>query len=313
MRRPTPTTVSLAASLLMAAAPALHAAEGGITHYLPGVAGDLGFALPPPPGWSAANIVWNQSGEISAIVAGGKAVADAELNLTLNLVAASYAFDREIFGGTYSVGVIVPFGKAELSGELTGPAGNSRSFDESSFGLADVAFIPFQMNWSRGRYNFELYQSIIAPIGSYDEDELVNLGLGYWSFNSVASFTWLNQNTGTEVSFAWGLMHNAENTNSEYHSGNESHFDWAVNQYLTNSFAVGLRGFRVNQLHRDTGEGAVLGPLKGFEQGYGAGFVWTPANADGQLAIAGKYMHDTEARDGRFNSDYAQVTLAWTF
>ncbi len=182
MRRSAMAKIAFTSSLLSAAAPALYAAEGGITHYLPGVVGDLGFALPPQPGWSVANIVWNQTGEIDAIVAGGQATANLDLDLTLDIIAASYAFDRQILGGTYSVGVVVPFGHAELSGELTGPAGNTVDFTESSFGLADVAFIPFQMNWSRGNYHFELYQSIIAPIGSYDEDELVNLGLGYWSF-----------------------------------------------------------------------------------------------------------------------------------
>ena len=313
MRRSFLARVLLASSLISGPGSAVLAAEGGVSHYLPGLAGDLGFALPPAPGWQVANILWSQSGEIGATVAGGRATADLDLRLTLDIVAASYAFDRTVLGGTYSVGVVVPFGYAELEGELTTSGGARRSFSEDSFGVADMAIIPLQLNWSRGNYHFELSQSIIPPTGTYDEDELVNLGLGYWSFDTIGAFTWLNPNSGTEVSVALGLMHNAENTNTEYHTGNESHLDWAVNQFLTETFAVGLRGYRLNQLKGDSGEGAVLGNLEGFEQGVGAGFVWTPELAHGHLAIAGKYMRDYDVRGGRFDSDYTQLTLGWTF
>ena len=313
MRRSVLARLLLTSSLIAASGSAVQAAEGGVSHYLPGVIGDLGFALPPAPGWQMANVVWSQSGEIDETVAGGQATSNVELRRTLNLLVASYATDRTILGGTYSVGAVLPFGYAELEGEVVGAGGVRRDFSEDSFGMADIALIPFQLNWSRGNYHFEVSQSIIPPTGSYDEDELVNLGRGYWSFDTIGAFTWLNPSSGTEVSFALGLMHNAENTNTEYHTGNESHLDWAFNQYLTDSFAVGLRGYRLNQLKGDSGEGTVLGGLEGFEQGVGAGFVWTPEMADGHLTIAGKHMRDYDVRGGRFDSDYTQLTLGWTF
>ena len=310
MRQAVPAAkILLTAALAAASASGSHAAEGGVSHYLPGIAGELGFALPPAPGLSVTNILWSQSGELDAAVSGGRVTEDLELEMVLDIVAAAYAFAEPVLGGTYSVGVVVPFGHARLDGDFAG----GESFSASASGVGDIALIPFQMNWSRGNYYFELTQSIIAPVGTYDEDDLVNIGLGYWSFDTVAAFTWLNPAWGTEVSFAWGLMHNSENTNSEYHTANESHFDWAVNQFVTETLAVGLRGYRLNQLKGDSGEGAILGPLEGFSQGYGAGFVWTPAAADGRLAIAGKVMRDTDARDGRYESDYAQLSFAWTF
>jgi hypothetical protein len=35
-----------------------HAAEGALSHYLPGSIGDFGIALVPEPGLQIANIVW---------------------------------------------------------------------------------------------------------------------------------------------------------------------------------------------------------------------------------------------------------------
>lgn len=308
MRRSVLARFLLSSSLVVAAVPALHAAEGGVTHYLPGVAADLNFALPPGPGWQVKNVIWSQSGHLDgSVVLGGEVAEDVDIDTVLDIVIATYTTDFTIFGGTYTAGVIVPFGRSEVSGDLAASGG---SFSDDSVGFGDISFIPFQLNWQRGDFYFEVFQSIIAPTGNFDEDEYANVGRGYWGFDTVGSFTWFKQEWGTEVSFSWGLMHNAENTNSEYHTANESHFDWAVNQYITDDFAVGLRGFRLNQLKHDSGEGALVGYAEGFEQGWGAGLVWHPAD---HLTVSGSYMRDSETRQGRFDSDYAQLTVDWTF
>jgi hypothetical protein len=291
-----------------------HAAEGGVTHHLPGLAAELGFALPPARGWEVTNVVWSQTGSLDRELAvGGEVVRDTEIRTVLDVLVATYSTDRKIFGGTYTVGVIVPFGRSEVEGQVLGAGGATRGFSDTSTGLGDISFVPIQLNWTRGDFHFEFFQSVIAPTGNFDEDAFANVGRGYWGFDTVGAATWFRPEWGTEVSFALGLMHNAENTNSEYHTANESHLDWAINQYVTEGFAVGIRGFRLNQLKWDTGEGAIVEDLEGFEQGLGAGFVWRPAAADGQLRISGSYMQTTEVRNGRYESDYAQVSATWAF
>jgi hypothetical protein len=300
--------------IALVSAPGVEAAEGGVTHHLPGLAAELGFALPPSPGWEVTNVFWSQTGSMDRKLAvGGEVVRETEIRTVLDVVAATYATDFTIFGGTYTAGVIVPFGRSELSGSVVGEGGATRSFSDTSIGLGDIAFVPIQLNWTRGDFHFEFLQSVIAPTGNFDEDAFANVGRGYWGFDTVGAATWLRPEWGTEVSFALGLMHNAENTNSEYRTANESHLDWAVNQYITAGFAIGIRGFRLNQLKWDTGEGATVDDMEGFEQGLGAGFVWRPAAAAGQLRISGSYMQTTEVRNGRFETDYAQVSLSWAF
>lgn len=302
---------ALLAALL---APGAQAAEGGVTHYLPGLAAELDFALPPGPGWEVTNTVWSQTGTLDTpLSVGGEVVQDTEITTVLDVLTATYTTEVTILGGTYTTGVIVPFGRSELSGDVVGPGGATSGFSDSSVGLGDISFIPIQLNWNRGDFYFEFFQSIIAPTGNFDADSYANVGRGYWGFDTIGAITWFKPEWGTEVSFAWGLMHNAENTNSEYHTANESHVDWAVNQYLTDGFAIGLRGFRLNQLKWDTGAGAVAEDLEGFEQGWGAGFVWRPAAADGQMRVSGSYIQDHDTRNGRYDSDYAQLSLSWTF
>jgi hypothetical protein len=217
-----------------------------------------------------------------------------------------------VLGGTYTVGALVPFGYAELSGQLTGPRGNTVSATADSFHLSDIAFVPLQLNWSAGNFHFKMSESIIAPTGGYDVDQAVNLGRNYWSFDTAAAVTWLNPETGTEVSVAPGIMFNTPNTETDYRTGTEFHMDVVANQFLSETFAIGVRGYWYQQLSGDSGSGAVLGDFKSESLGIGAGFVWTPAFASGNLAIAGRAMTDVHA-ENRFDSTYAQVTLGWQF
>ncbi len=60
------------------------------------------------------------------------------------------------------------------------------------------------------------------------------------------------------------------------------------------------------------GSGARLGDFQGESFGLGPGFIWFPAFAKGKLAVLGKWIHDFDATN-RFESDYATLTVAWTF
>ncbi len=192
---------------LMSAAPSASAAEGGSSHYLPGAIGDFGLALPPKPGWQLANITWVQSGDVDAAVLQDQVNFGLDVDVVLDMLAGFYTFDRQVLGARYTVGAIVPFGRAELSASLEGPQGNRLEADDSRFDLSDAALVPLQLNWTQGNLHLELSESVILPTGGYDTDEVINLGRNYWSFDTVAALTWLNAETGTEVSVAPGVIH----------------------------------------------------------------------------------------------------------
>jgi hypothetical protein len=172
IRRPVVTRLLVSSSLALASASGAHAAEGGVTHYLPGVAGALGFGLQPEAGLTVTNIVWSQSGDIDETILAGQIAESVELETVLDIIAVNYTTDWKLLGGTYSVGLRLPFGHTSLNGERIGSSG---SFDDSRFGLGDLEIVPLQLNWNRGDFHFELYQSVIAPTGNFDEDEIAGL------------------------------------------------------------------------------------------------------------------------------------------
>jgi hypothetical protein len=290
------------------------AAEGGSSHYLPGAGGDIFLAVPPEPGFQTANTVWYQTGDVGQTVLEGLVEVGVDLDLFLNITSLTYTFEQPVLGGRYTVGAAIPFGYADMDGTLTGPLGGRFGFSDDSFNLSDIALIPFQMNWSTGPWSFKLSESIIAPTGGYStsDSNLVNLGRNYWSFDTVAAVTWFNPGSGTEVSVAPGIMVNTENNDTDYKTGTEFHVDFVANQFLSPSFALGVRGYYYDQLSGDSGRGARLGDYKSESFGVGPGFVWIPEFGGGRLSILGKWMHDFSA-DNRFESDYFTLTGAWKF
>jgi len=302
------------AVLCLSAPSTTFAAEGAASHYLPGAGGDIFLAVPPEPGLLAANTFWYQTGSAEVALIEGQVSLGIDLDLFLNLTSLTYTFETPVLGGRYTMGVAIPFGDAALDGALVGPLGGRIGFSDDSFDLSDIALIPVQLSWSSGPWSFKLWESIVAPTGGYDSSgsDLANLGRNYWSFDTVGAVTWFKPESGTEVSIAPGVMVNTENTDTNYRTGTEFHADFVANQFLSETFALGLRGYYYKQLTGDSGSGAGLGDFKSESFGLGPGFVWIPELGGGRLTVLGKWMHDFSA-ENRFESDYLTLTGAWTF
>jgi hypothetical protein len=71
------------------------AAEGGSSHYLPGVAGDIAIAQPPGPGLQVANTVWVQSGNVHKAVLQGQVEAPSSIAYRGPYVVISMGIDPE--------------------------------------------------------------------------------------------------------------------------------------------------------------------------------------------------------------------------
>lgn len=286
------------------------AAEGGSSHYLPGSVGDLMLAVPPEPGFVVADMVFVQSGSVDRAVLSGRVDLDLDADVVLNFVTGAYTVAVPALGGTYTAAIAVPFGFARLRGSATGPGGRGRSAEETSFNISDLAITPVQLNWNFGLVSLRLSEMIVAPTGDYDLEDRLNLGRNYWSFDTLAAVTWFNPAWGTEVSVAPGIMVNTENAATDYQTGHEFHVDFTATQFLSPSFAFGLRGYYYKQVTGDGGRGAVLGDFQSESLGLGPGLFWSPEFADGKLLLTGKYLHDLSSTN-RFGSDYGLVTAVW--
>lgn len=290
-----------------------NAAEGASSNYLPGAYGNFGVAVAPAPGTYFQNDVFYYSGDVSAAVLSGQVNVALETDAIIDLVTGLWAPDAKILGAQYAAGVFVPFAHVDLEATVTLPLIGPISRSRDLFGIGDVAFMPLSLFWTLGdSFHINLYEVITTPTGRYSTNRALNIGRNYFSFDTVLSMTWLSPTTGTEISLVPGIMVNTKNTATNYTTGTEFHMDWMVNQFFSETFALGVHGYVYRQLSGDSGAGAILGSFKGQGNGIGPALMWVPVIGKTPVKVVGQVVHEFGAKR-RFEGTYGQLQVAFQF
>lgn len=300
-----------ALGLALCGTSAATASEGAASNYFPGGYGNLLVGVPPDPGGILSNLYMLYFAEADRAVLQGRANIDVELEAATVLFQGMYVWDAPAIGGRFAIGGYVPLGYASLDATITSQTA-TQTVSGDEFGLGDIGIIPASFYWSRGKFSLNLYELIFAPTGQYDVNQTVNIGRNYWSFDTVAALTWFNPESGTEISFAPGIMFNTENPDTDYKTGTEFHAELIINQAVSDSFSVGVHAYVYDQIEGDSGAGAIFGDFESRSQGFGLDFSWIPQSANGRFVVSGTWIHDTEATN-RIEADYATLTFALTF
>jgi hypothetical protein len=119
-----------------------------------------------------------------------------DVNLRMNVLTLGYFRSLDVFGRSANVGAIVPYAEGTLEGSFFG---NFRTFHRS--GLRDPV-VRFAVNlygapamdrrqFSRYRQKSNLGASltVVAPLGQYDANTLINLGSNRWAFKPEIGFS----------------------------------------------------------------------------------------------------------------------------
>jgi len=283
------------------------ALEGGYSNYIPGAYGDFGMALAPSETWTLRNDLYHYEADASQSVRSGQLEFGTELELLANFTTVLFKPDFEIFGAQYAAGVLVPLVDVDLDASIA--IGNQfESVSDSASGLGDVMLIPILLYWNSGNFHTSFGQFIVTPTGDYDVENAINAGLNYWSFDTNIALTYLNPDTGREFSFNLGHIYNTKNDDTDYQNGRELHVDAVVNQFLSETFAVGLHGFYLKQISGDSGSGAILGDFKAEALGIGPALLWATKIGRQDLILIAKWLHEVHT-ENRLEGD--QVFLSF--
>jgi hypothetical protein len=287
------------------------AAEGGYSNYIPGTYGDFGMAMAPTETWTLRNDVYSYGADMDESVRSGNVELGADLDFLINFTTLLYKPELELFGGQYATGILVPLVDAEIEVSLDlGPIG--RETRDSASGLGDIALIPFALYWTEGKYHWSFAHFIVTPTGDYDTDNDINTSLNYWSFDTNFALTYLDEQKGRDWSFNVGHIYNTENDETDYQTGQELHLDVALNQFLSESFAIGLQGFYLKQITGDSGRGAKLGDFKAEAAGIGPALLWSRDIGNQNVIFIAKWLHEFHA-EKRLEGDhiYLSFVLDW--
>jgi hypothetical protein len=297
--------------IMLLAAPSAHAAEGGYSNYVPGTYGDFAAAVEPSTKFTVRNDIYYYQADIARSVRSGLIEADADLEFISDFLTLLYKPEVEIFGAHYAFGVLIPFVHADIDTGIRIGNLQVRQQDDT-FGLGDITLIPAVLFWNHGNFHFTLAEYIVTPTGEYDTNDLANTGLNYWTFDTNFAVTYLNEKTGQDYSVNIGYNYNTENSDTNYQTGREIHIDYMINQFLSESFAIGVHGFYLKQVSGDSGDGAILGDFKAEAAGIGPAVLWSPKRFDQKITFIAKWLHEYDT-ERRIEGDHVFVSFAMSF
>ena len=288
-----------------------YASEGASSYYFPGCFNTFVNAAEPAPGFMTANQMLFYSGKANKAVLNGKINLNLEAGAFYNYAGGYYTFKKPVLNSRLQLGAFVPIGNTNIETNINTPLG-SRKISDTDTGIGD-SIVSAALYWKKGNFHYKLVETVFVPTGKYSINNSINAGRNYTAFDTSLFLTWLNVKTGNEVTISPGIMFNNKNKDTDYKSGNEFHFDFALNRhYFKKHYAVGLHGYYYHQLTDDSGNGAVLGGFKGKSMGIGPAFLWTPKAGKGNISVIAKWLHDIDQKN-RMKGNYSQITVGYKF
>jgi len=278
---PTPKTHSAARlwpralGLLLAALQAApsHAVENGGIITPPGVY-DFGAGTLPlvsDIGAAAIRVVSTRATRLRD-GAGNTSPVRPDLKADLLVLAGLKMTDRDLLGGKYAYGIVVPVVvNGSLGLRIPTPEGEVQQ-SGSNRGVGDVQLYPVVIQWKPAERLFTNAGLMVQlPTGAYDKHRAFNVGTNHWTIQPNFQFTYLTAG-GLELSGSTQVNFNTRNTATDYRSGVEFQQDFGVGQHI-GDWTIGMAGYVYRQITDDKGPDVVngnrarvnaLGPAIGF-------------------------------------------------
>lgn len=294
----------LALAFILCASYPSQAVEYGLSEYV------LGLAIPmsgyvPPPGLYFMDTYYLYSGVWDA-----KAYK-VNYNFVANAGIVNWVTDIKLFDGSFGVAASIPIAGVNNSVAIpsVGPSGLRQIIlSDSVNGIANIEFCAF-LGWHEGEHHWGAFLTGFVPTGVYSPDAIAFTSLNRPAIDLKGAYTFLGA-TGIEASAALGLTVNGVNTATNYQSGAELHFEWAVNQHFPFGLAVGVGGYFYQQVTGDSGPGDTFGAYKGRVAAIGPLLSYTVKIDAQQFTLSGRWFHEFAATD-RVQGDAIFASLAF--
>jgi hypothetical protein len=291
-------TACLAASAIVSQ-PA-RAVEFGFGHYFLGLVIPMCGYVPPPGGY-----FWN-----SFLLFDGSRPA-ITTHFVVDIAQIGWFFDAGLFGATFGLVATAPFvgDKNSLPPSFAGGTIQSFGKTDSIASLGDLDFSAV-LGWHSGNNNWSVVLTGFTPTGNFNPHRFVQTGLNRAAIDIKGAYTFYDLQTGNEVSGALGLTFNARNPATDYQSGIELHFEWAVAHHFPFNLVAGVGGYFYQQLSDDFGPGDLVGPFRGRVAAVGPLLSYTFKEGAQAVTLSGRWFHDFAVQN-RVRGDAIFATLSF--
>jgi hypothetical protein len=134
---------------------------------------------------------------------------------------------------------------------------------------------PWRPRARSGAFADTFYLQVVTQSGFWEAGFSPIIGLHRPGIDGGWAFTWQDKRSKIQVNGAVGITFNFENTATDYLSGEDLHFEWAVGPEVSPGLIIGAVGYDYLQISGDSGSGARLGPFEGRVNGIGPGLSYT--------------------------------------
>lgn len=276
-----------------------NAVEGGLGRPISGaMINPYAGLVPPLPGFALGVTEAYYDASI-----GGGTTVPIGLNLTLGIdmkvsftpVTVLYIWPTQGKEWNFASAVSIPLAYIEAEAAVTLGRFTGRVKDDD-FGLFDIVLVPIVASYHISQTDHVAFNfTVWAPTGEYDPDRLANLSTNTWTFIPGVAYTKIFPEANVELSVAWGLQFDTENTATDYQNGILSDLEATLIKRCKNGFGFGVIGSWIQQLTDDGGPTADR--LNGFRgQAFGVGPIVTYSTKVGKshLDFNARYVHEFE-------------------
>ncbi len=277
----------IALALAVCCAEAASASENGGSHAglgysdtLTGIAPDPGFYVRNDVNYYTADRDNDRNGNAVQFNAGpfGKQSVVFRESVWSDAVQLFYEtpWTVPVLDASYGFGIIGFFADSHVKFQTAGGPG-----PETRRGFGDTTITPAYLGWHFPQWNLHVTANPLqfdVPTGEYNQNDALgnNIGRNYWSLTPSLGITYVNE-TGQEVSTGLNYLYNFTNPATNYKTGQEFYLSYAVQQYLSRWFSLGVSGYYYRQLTNDIQNGVVVnttptapfGVVDPFNQGPG--------------------------------------------
>ena len=288
---PTTLTVALTAIALPA-----FSANG---HYVPGVEGIGGAAVPPPGIYYRGSFVHY---DIENLRDGGGSKAPGNNTGEVTALANRFIWitDKKIFGANYGAELILTLQDTSLKFEGLG-------VKDSDSGLGDIYFAPVLLAWHGQQWDAVFEGGYWFDTADYEPAEPASVGKGF----NTTMFT-LGGSWHFDVDKRWSISalsrYEIKTRQDEtlVTPGDSWLVEWSLSHRLANGVEVGLVGYDAWQLERD--QGRASDKAEKHAAGIETGYFWPQIG----LGLNGAYYNEYNNEAGA-EGDLYRITLTKVF
>jgi hypothetical protein len=150
--------------------------------------------------------------------------------------------------------------------------------------------------------------TLIVPTGKYDKNSAVNSGFGkFYTFRPSFQYGFIGD--GWDVGARMVLSFNTKNKDTNYKSGTMFNVDFAAMKFVTEDVRLGLQGYVVNQLTKDSSDDANVqaaidaadgAKMRAYAAGPALGWIVN----GGEMVVEGKLLKEFGARNRSEGTTY---------